>query len=399
MKTIEKLSLGFGIFFLSCASVSAQGNVALYGLLDSGLAYQTISGNEKYNQSKFGVASGMQTTARWGVRGQEPLGNGYSLNFQLESSFDIDTGASLSNGRLFGLQSWVGFAKENQGYFRLGRQSGYAQEFFLPIDPFRGGLGQARMAFAFGAANSNTKYSNLIKLLGEPIEGLKIGAGYSFAPQMATVYFDGTKAINTGSDYNYSTMNNTRLITLGVSYTNGPLMLAATYDQVMPNAGDATLPNNLADNTNIREWIAGAKYDFGMIQLSAAVGQNKGGAINLQGASVTSTGKATIDTGAWGGGQGAMIFDPNMSFNSYMLGFTVPFSSVSKIFSSWTRAANTGSSRAQNGVGSQDAYSIGYQYDFTKRTNLYVATSYATNVGFIEDVKSFYLVTGLRHRF
>ena len=376
-----------------------QGSVTLYGLLDSGIAYQVVTGTDKYTQTRLGVASGMQTTSRWGLRGQEPLGNGYSLNFDLESSRDVDTGASLSNGRLFGLQSWVGVGKDDGGYFRLGRQSSYAPEFFLPIDPFRGGLGQARMAFAFGAANSNTKYSNMIKLLAEPVAGLKFGVGYSFAPQMTTIYFDGTQAISTGSDYNFGTMNNTRLITTGVSYASGPLTLAATYDQVMPNAGDASLPNNMSGNSIIREWILGGKFDFSVVQVSAAVGQNRGGVINIQGVALTTTGKPTIDPSAWGGGQGAMLFDPNMSFNSYMLGFTVPIGDASKIFSAWTHAANTGSGGALNNVGAQDAYSVGYQYDFTKRTNVYAATSYATNIGFIDNTKSFYVLTGIRHRF
>jgi predicted porin len=82
-----------------------------------------------------------------------------------------------------------------------------------------------------------------------------------------------------------------------------------------------------------------------------------------------------------------------------MLGFTLPINSVSKIFTSWTRAANNGTTKAHNNVGAQDAYSIGYQYDFTARTNIYVATSYATNPGFIAETTSFYVVTGLRHRF
>ncbi|MEI8399268.1 MAG: porin [Alcaligenaceae bacterium] len=400
MTPVNKLKLGLIAVSLAANHAWAQqGSATLYGLIDGGVAYQQITGPGQYSQTRLGFASGMQTTSRWGMRGQEPLGNGFSANFQLESSIDISNGSLLSNGRLFGLQSWVGLSKDDAGYFRLGRQSGYAPEFFLAIDPFRGGLGQARMAYAFGAANSNTKYSNMIKLMLEPTSGLKVGAGYSFSPQMNTFYFDGVKSIAAGSDYNESTMNNTRLITLGVSYNKGPLMLAASYDQVMPNGADPRLPSNIANSANIQEWIVGGKYDFGAIQLSAAVGQNKGGAINIQGVSFTTVGKPTLDINSWGGGQGAIIFDPNMNFNSYMLGFTLPLSGVSKIFSSWTRAANNGTTNAQNNVGAQDAYSIGYQYDFTPRTNMYMATSYATNPGFIAGTTSFYLVTGLRHRF
>ena len=401
MTHTKKIKLSLAALCIAASHAWAQqGTATFYGLLDGGIAYQTLTGPAQYSQSRLGLASGMQTTSRWGVRGQEPLGNGFNANFQLEGSFDVTNGAALANGRLFGTQSWVGLSKnDSAGYFRIGRQSGYAPEFFLPIDPFRGGFGQARMAYAFGSANSNTKYSNLIKLMVEPASGLRIGAGYSFSPQMNTYYFDGAKSIAAGSDYNDSTANNTRLITLGVSYNKGPLMLAATYDQVMPNGADPRLPANIANSSNIQEWIVGGKYDLGAIQISAAIGQNKGGAINVQGVSFTTIGKPTIDINSWGGGQGAIIFDPNMNFNSYMLGFTLPINSVSKIFTSWTRAANNGTTKAHNNVGAQDAYSIGYQYDFTARTNIYVATSYATNPGFIAEATSFYVVTGLRHRF
>ena len=400
MTHAKKITLGLvALCIVTSQAWAQQASVTLYGLIDGGIAYQTLTGPDQYSQSRLGLGSGMQTTSRWGMRGQEPLGNGFTANFQLEGSFDVTNGAALANGRLFGTQSWVGLGKNDLGYFRIGRQSGYAPEYFLPIDPFRGGFGQARMAYAFGSANSNTKYSNLIKLMVEPASGLKVGAGYSFSPQMNTYYFDGAKSIAAGSDYNDSTTNNTRLITLGVSYNKGPLMLAATYDQAMPNGADPRLPSNIANSPNIREWIVGGKYDLGTIQISAAVGQNKGGAINVQGVSFTTIGKPTIDINSWGGGQGAIIFDPNMNFNSYMLGFTLPISSASKIFTSWTRAASNGTTKAHNNVGAQDAYGIGYQYDFTARTNMYVATSYATNPGFIADSTSFYVVTGLRHRF
>jgi GBP family porin len=391
---IALVSIAVGI--LSAPS-SAQDTVQLYGLIDSGLVYQTIKGSDRFESTKFGISSGMQTTSRWGMKGRESIGNGYYFNFQIEGSFDTNTGAVLSYGRLFGLQSWMGFMKEDLGYLRLGRQSSFAPEFFLPIDPFRGGLGQARMAFAFGSANSNTKYSNMLKLMAQPMTGLRMGAGYSFAPQMPTYYFDGSRVINAGTDYNFETTNNTRLLSLGASYTNGPLMLSATYDQVMPSASGVAGYTGPA--TNIQEWIVGGKYDFQVLQLSAAIGQNKGGLVNIQGVSVTSTGKAFIDSSAWGGGAGAILFDPNMSFNSYMLGFTVPINSFSKVFSSWTRAASTSNSRAQGGVASQNAYSIGYQYDLSKRTNLYLATSYATNAGFVQGVSSFWVVSGVRHTF
>ena len=398
MKKHVATGLAFTLYTISMA-IHAESLVTLYGIIDSGLVYQNLTGNETYNGSRAGLSSGTQTTSRWGMKGTEDLGDGYSLNFVLESSFETNNGALLSGGRIFGLQSWFGVGKQDLGYVRFGRQSSFALENFLPIDPFRGGFGQARMAMAFGSSNSNTKYSSLLKAMVEPVSGLKLGAGYSFAPQMNTTYYNGSGVTTaTAADYNFDTMHNTRLITLGANYTSGPLVLAASYDQVMPDPS-APVPDALSRPPNIREWILGGKYDFDWIALSAAYGQNAGGTINNQAVSVTSNGKATLDSVSWGGGQATMMFDPNMSYYSIMFGGTIPLNQRSKVFTSWTQAHNTGTSNAAAGVTNQNIFSVGYQYDLSTRTDWYAATSYATNAGFVNGVNSYILVSGIRHRF
>ena len=54
---------------------------------------------------------------------------------------------------------------------------------------------------------------------------------------------------------------------------------------------------------------------------------------------------------------------------------------------------------AQGAANNQVTYNLGYQYNFTKRTNLYSAVSYATGAGLVSGVSSTYLVTGIRHQF
>ena len=106
MPHLHKLQLA--LLTIACGSLSAtssaQDAVQLYGLIDSGLVYQAIKGSDRFESTKFGISSGMQTTSRWGMKGREGLGNGYYFNFQIEGSFDTNTGAVLSYGRLFGLQ-------------------------------------------------------------------------------------------------------------------------------------------------------------------------------------------------------------------------------------------------------------------------------------------------------
>ena len=47
----------------------------------------------------------------------------------------------------------------------------------------------------------------------------------------------------------------------------------------------------------------------------------------------------------------------------------------------------------------QNTYSIGYQYNFTKRTNLYASLGYVNGIGFVSGVNSTQIFTGVRHLF
>jgi GBP family porin len=87
MTHTKKLTLGLiGLCIATSQAWAQQASVTLYGLIDGGIAYQTLTGPGQYSQFRLGLGSGMQTTSRWGMRGQEPLGNGFNANFQLEGS-------------------------------------------------------------------------------------------------------------------------------------------------------------------------------------------------------------------------------------------------------------------------------------------------------------------------
>jgi predicted porin len=47
----------------------------------------------------------------------------------------------------------------------------------------------------------------------------------------------------------------------------------------------------------------------------------------------------------------------------------------------------------------QMIYSVGYLYNFTKRTNLYAYASYANNYAMVKSAQSTVLGVGLRHQF
>ena len=148
-------------------------------------------------------------------------------------------------------------------------------------------------------------------------------------------------------------------------------------------------------------WILGGSYDFKAVQLALAYSQTRNGWINQQSATgYASGGSGNINGSTWGGTGGAIFFSDAAGFNSYLVGLTAPINAASKVFASWQMAAPNGN--VQDFVPSavnQNVYAIGYQYDFTKRTNVYASVAYLNGVGFVSGVSTTQICTGVRHQF
>jgi predicted porin len=102
----------------SAAAAHAQSAVTLYGVVDSGLLYQSTAAasfsptapnlGKVYRFKDGGIyASG------WGIKGTEDIGGGYHVNFKLQGSFDSGTGK-------FGLSDTPGVTAQFNQYATLG---------------------------------------------------------------------------------------------------------------------------------------------------------------------------------------------------------------------------------------------------------------------------------------
>lgn len=378
------LALGLG-----SSAAQAQSSVTLYGLIDGGVRYQTLSLQNQDTATNVGLAYGVQNGNRLGFRGVEDLGNGNRVTFTLESGFDLGNGTSSQNSRLFGRQAWLGVENDAWGYARIGRQYNFAYDYMTAVDPFSMGFGQANMGAAFGSANSD-RVSNALKYQTPRMSGFQAGAGYSFATGTNNAYINnGVVATSTGG-YNFETNNNARQLTLGANYANGPAYVALTYDKVYA-------PTNAITDSNPSSWILGGAYDFNVVKLSAAYGQTRGGYLLGQGNGGSGAGVNLYGNPA--NANGEYIFDQNMGYNSYLIGATVPVSGASRVVASYTMLTpNTNMKDAYNAQ-NQSAYSLGYTYDFSKRTNLYTYVSYMTNLATVDTAKSTVVGAGIRHQF
>lgn len=87
--------------------VQAKSQITLFGVVDDGVVHTYQKKNDKGKKTVKNVTelrSGVYRGARWGIKGTEDLGNGYSVGFMLDSGFKDDDGSQTMN-RLFGRES------------------------------------------------------------------------------------------------------------------------------------------------------------------------------------------------------------------------------------------------------------------------------------------------------
>jgi predicted porin len=362
-------------------TAQAQSSVTLYGILDGGLRYQSISLANGDGVTNFGGAYGVQNGNRFGLRGTEDLGNGNRAIFQLENGFDLGNGTSQQGGRMFGRQAWMGLQNNAWGDVRLGRMTNLATDWLVNVvDPFSAGFGQLNMGHAFTSGNT-LRLDNTLMYRSPVMSGVQAGLGYSFATGLTS---------NGGTTgYGFATNNNSRQITAGLKYAAGPVYAALTYDKAY--ASEATPQNG----QSVNNWSIGGSYDLQVAKIAVGYGQTRDGFWAGSGAGATGASLAT----APGGNTNALVFAPGVGYNSYIVGATVPVNAVSRVLVSWTMIApNTNMKDAYNAQ-NQNSYNIGYTYDFTKRTNLYAYAGQSVNYATVDTAKSTVVGVGMRHQF
>ena len=367
---MKKTLLAAAVLAGFAGAAQAETSVTLYGIVDVGVGYQKIKG-DGVDSSRTGLIDGAQSGSRWGLRGSEDLGDGLRAIFTLESGFNPRNGRHAQGDRLFGRQATIGLASDAWGELTAGRRTNVSSQFFSSIDPFAASFGQANIGSAFSQANT-LRYDNVVQYTTPSIGGFQVAGGYSFD-------------IAGGGEF--QTNRKDRAIMAGIRYANGPLNVAATYDQVNPNSAGP------AADTELKAWMVGGSYDFEVVKLALAYGQTKDGWFGSPG---TQGGDAWPGDTGIGGYTGTTVVDDS-KVKSYLVGLSAPIGPGS-LFGSWQRAdpdsdALTGDDATMN------TYSLGYTYDLSKRTNLYAYGSYSKNYAFLDDVKSQLVGIGVRHRF
>lgn len=344
-------------------AASAQSSVTLYGVIDTNYGWARLTEKNMDQRSRtvkttttgLNAAGGNMSGSRWGLKGQEDLGNGLSAVFNVEAGFnsangrtgvsvdatDPDNATGWGNG--FNRRAVVGL-KGGFGQVLLGRD-------YTPLDDLLGGNGfQAIDLSTYNvspyATALYTGRANGIHYSGN-FSGVGVKAFVSYEREKET-----TNGTTTGDE-------RTEGYGLNLSYATGPFAIAGGVQQFKSKDMNATPPTPTSVKNT--EYAVAASYDFTAAKVFGHYAGN----------------------------------DPDVgeTMHQYSLGVAVPFG-----------AATLGAQYAYNKQGDFKGHDVVLQgtYALSKRTDLYARAGRYNSWKFKAadaSIKSDVVAVGIRHRF
>lgn len=355
---------------LACAVAAAfatgavAAEVTIYGDVNTGFVYNYTKVGDDASTNRFTMESGISGASRWGVKGGEDLGNGYSVSFDLQSGFDSDTG-KMKYDRLFGREVRLTVAGPfgEVSFGRMGTMTSSAGTY----DIFQGTADLFDGGWTSAIAGSNffydvTRADNMVTYATPTMAGVKGYVQYSFKVDNDA---KGTEGKNSSKRY----------AGVGLTYENGPLSLVAVYDSVLNPTAD---PVAKKDG---RAFSFGGNYDFGAAKLYAAYQYGK--------------------SQNFAGGVDTNKKHTQVKGHNFGLGVAVPVGVGTVNFAGYYTTAKS-ENISDNTVKTYNVAAT-YTYPFSKRTSVYAGIGYLQIkdklTGISEKTKSFDAAIGLAHSF
>ena len=350
------ISGAVGALFAAAASPAfAQSSVTLYGLVDNAIRYQTNAAAG--GSDLVSMTSGPETHSRWGLRGSEDLGDGWSAIFRLENGFEAFNGQLHETNTLFSRQAYVGLSNNKWGSLTFGRQYAPAYDTLGDVfDPLTVG-NYWQNSWMYNGIGSYLTVNNSVKYKGS-FDNLAVDALYGFSNQPGSLGIGSTYAVE-------------------LTYTYGPAMLNAGFQQVsVPTSATGT-----SVGSNVGSAINGGKTNFlhisGAYQLTKDVrllagwlrGQDQTGLtdINMQ-----QSGAPTLKGTS-----------PNRIDDTFYVGAnwqaTAPLLFTFAYY--YGHARNAERLDGSLGTGVNQSASILAEYSFSRQTEIYAITDFARGTG------------------
>lgn len=334
---MQKKIIAAALAAVASSAAFAQSNVNIYGVVDVGYAHLSSSGKKGQNL----IDNGLNAPSRLGFKGVEDLGNGLKALFTLEYNIAPDqnsgVGDATSVTRWTGSQSRQTFVGLTGGFGTVlaGRLQTAGYDFACAYNPVAGG--------AFN--NTDRMKASTVLSCGTP--GRRDNAVAYVSPNFSGLTLAVNHARVTESANAQPATKDASANLLAATYANGPLQVGAIYSKV-------SAANTVADD-DIREYGLGATYDFQVVKAFAMYQNQK------------------VET--------------KSADSKWAVGLAVPVTTKDVIKASY------GQNRLKSaGVtnGDSKAYSLVYNHDLSKRTQLYAGWTHIRNeavatVGFASD--------------
>ena len=370
---------------LACAVAAAftasafAADVTVYGGVDTGLKYshQKVGSDDATNS--FTMESGMSAASRWGIKGSEELGNGYSVSFDLQSGFNSDDGTLGQGNRLFGREARLTVASPfgELSFGRMGSltsSAGTYDIFMGTADVYDGGWTSAIGGDTF--FYDVTRCDNMVTYATPSFAGFKGYAQYSFKVDSSET--KGTEGRNSSKRY----------AGVGVTYENGPFAAVAVFDTVMnPTADEISKKDS-------RKFSVGASYDFDVAKVFVAYQYAK----NENKAAGVDAAHATHKVGTE---DKYYDYNTQVKGHNFHVGVSAPV--CSGTFSLGGYYTNVkGVEDSDKTIKSFDVAAT-YTYPFSKRTYVYAGVGYQETKNKLSGdsvkTKTFDAALGLHHNF
>jgi predicted porin len=353
---MKRSLLALAVLGAFAGTASAQSSVTIYGVLDMSIAKDNCKATQVCAVNPgapTGDAWTMQqsTTSRLGFRGNEDLGGGLSAQFQIEHRFNPDTGAQNQtpfwNGR-----SYVQLSSAAAGAVYLGRE--YTPAFWVQLksDPFgNDGVGQTGVGITWAGYMTPD-----------------VASGVTTAPQAAWPAGGSARSSNTIGYKTPSLGGLTANVAVGLSestgqgrntgfnveYAAGPIYAGLGFEKINDGFSDGRGVTNLA-----------LHYNLGFVKPIFYYAKSKSGA---------------------GGNDDNKV---------YLLAASAPLGNGLVKFGFSKITFETGTEKSHKKLG------LGYNYNLSKRTNLYADMGSATGraANGTKGERNTAYAFGLRHTF
>lgn len=372
------------------AGSAMAADVTLYGILDTGVGYSHVDfDGQKEKTDNFSMMAGQASGSRWGLKGTEDLGNGLTVGFILESGFESDTGANSSSTAFFNRESSLylqgGFGKigfGRMGAFNNGQSSWAKIGMISAFGTSSWGGYSAQLSNLMSTAG---QWNNMIAYETPDFAGFKVFAQYGM-----------------GSNDHENESSSDRFYAIGASYNNGPIAAYLAVDSINYQTVGSKMPAGVDIDDSLTVTLGGS-YDFEVAKVY--LGAQYFDEVTLN--SIGGITKTLVD--------GKKINDVSAGNFFKIKGYGISLSADAPV----------AGGKAMLGLGYVDAKladsqkkdadgfdidltrytaSIGYDYLFSKRTDVYAVASYMQDKLEVArkdhvDLSAYTLYVGLRHRF